>query len=183
MRGIRTPCVLGSVLRKLGRCRAATCSRNRYVLLILGLEVAVEWALCGTQGGAVPLAPLPVRSGGTCLRARAAPALRASDGRGRGSECGGGCGPVCAAGQLASLRALGAAGRVTRGRAPPRRRDHVGAGARSSGGSVPRGQVLRGGRHRPAGTARAGPRRRAIPASLRARPAGPRSGAAGHAGP
>jgi hypothetical protein len=58
---------------------------------------------------------------------------------------------------------LGAAGRVTRGRAPPRRRDHVGAGARSSRGAIPRGQVLRGGRHRPAGTARAGPLCRAIP--------------------
>lgn len=80
---------------------------------------------------------------------------------------------------------LGAAGRVTRGRAPPRRRDHVGAGARSSGGAVPRGQVLRGGRHRPAGTARAGPLRRAVPlpASSRARPAGPQARAAGHAGP
>lgn len=47
--------------------------------------------------------------------------------------------------------------------APPRRRDHVGAGARSSRGAIPRGQVLRGGRHRPAGTARAGPLCRAIP--------------------
>lgn len=57
---------------------------------------------------------------------------------------------------------LGAAGRVTRGQAPPRRRDHVGAAARCSRGAVPRGQVLRGGRHRPAGTARAGPLRRAV---------------------
>lgn len=64
---------------------------------------------------------------------------------------------------------LGAAGRVTRGRAPPRRRDHVGAGARSSRGAVPRGQVLRGGRHRPAGTARAGPLHRAIPPCFVAR--------------
>lgn len=117
----------------------------------------------GAREWVEPRAPLPARCGGTCLRARAAPALRASGGRGRRSECSGGCGPGCAAKQLASLRALGAAGRVTRGRAPPRRRDHVGAGARSSGGSVPRGQVLRGGRHRPAGTARAGPLRRAIP--------------------
>lgn len=82
---------------------------------------------------------------------------------------------------------LGAAGRVTRGWAPPRRRDHVGAGARSSRGAVPRGQVLRGGRHRPAGTARAGPLCRTVfpphaPASSRARSAGPQAGAAGHAG-
>lgn len=35
---------------------------------------------------------------------------------------------------------------------PPCRRDHVGPGARSSRGDVPRGQVLRGGRHRPTGT-------------------------------
>lgn len=58
-----------------------------------------------------------------------------------------GPGPGRAVGERAPPGGAGAAAE------PSGRRDHVGPGAQSSRGDVPRGQVLRGGRHRPAGTA------------------------------
>lgn len=138
------------------------CLKNCVRTSALMPEVAVKGALCGAQGGRVPRAPLPSPVcwyGPQGARGSRAPGLGRAGARVgvqlrlRAGLCGRAVGIAAT---------LGAAGRVTRGRAPPRRRDHVGAGARSSRGAVPRGQVLRGGRHRPAGTARVGPLRRAI---------------------
>lgn len=82
-RGLRLPASALLGLGELGtwrsRRRAAMCGSRYYPAPALGPGTAVAGALFRGQPR-VP--PLPARRAGTCLRARAAPALRASGGRG-----------------------------------------------------------------------------------------------------
>lgn len=123
------------------------------VLVALGPQAAAD-ALGGVGGQPAPRrSPWAAARDGASRRARSAPALGplcaggGAEGRERARLAAPGRGRAgCAVGDRAPRAGAGAAAE------PSGRCDHVGPGAQSSRRDVQGGQVLRGGRHRPAGT-------------------------------